>query len=141
MFASFPSFGNSAKNEREIPTSKGTENYEGLPLERVRTDSKGDTHVPFTSDQAGPSSILSNRSSNSSDSLVSNSAEGVQVPCLRGGLSGSCEETEPTETFQATGSGFSEAPSSYSEDNVTDVSGNNETVVDDVPGTCIELCK
>ena len=160
-FASFSSFGSSAENEREIPTSKGTENYEGLPLERVRTDSKGDTHVPFTSDQAGPSSNLGNTSSNSSDSLVSNNAEGVQVPCLRGGLSGSCEETEPTEMFQATGSGFSdgitsgktslntgsfeggisqEGHFSDSEDNVTDGGRNNETTVDDMQGTSIASC-
>ena len=160
-FASFSSFESSAESEREIPTSKGTENYEGLPLERVRTDSKGDTHVPFTSDQAGPSSILSNMSSNSSDSLVSNNAEGVQVPCLRGGLSGSCEETEPTEMFQATGSGFSDGITSGKtslntgsfeggisqeghfsdcEDNVTDGGRNNEITVDDMQGTSIASC-
>ncbi|XP_015765103.1 PREDICTED: uncharacterized protein LOC107344017 isoform X3 [Acropora digitifera] len=160
-FASISSFESSAENEREIPTSKSTENYEGLPLERVRADSKGDTHVPFTPDQAGPSSILSNTNSNSSDSLVSNSAEGAQVPCLRGGSSGSCEETEPTETFQATGFGFSdgitsgrtslntgsfeggisqEGHFSDSEDNVTDGSGNNETTVDDMQGTSVESC-
>ncbi|XP_044176831.1 uncharacterized protein LOC122959547 [Acropora millepora] len=160
-FASFSSFESSAENEREIPTSKGTENYEGLPLERVRADSKGDTHVPFTSDQAGPSSISSNTNSNSSDSLVSNSAEGVQVPCLRGGSSGSCEETEPSETFQATGSGFSdgitsgktslntasvdegisqEGHFSDSEDNVADGGRNNETTVDDMQGTSVESC-
>ena len=106
-YASFSSFKSSSENDREIPASRGTENYEGLPLERVRTDSKGDTHVPFTSVQAGPSSILSSTSSNSSDSLVSNSAEGVQVPCLRGGSSGSCE-VKPTEKIQATGSEFSD---------------------------------
>ncbi|XP_067051801.1 uncharacterized protein [Acropora muricata] len=159
-FASFSSFESSAENEREIPTSKGTENYEGLPLERVRADSKGDTHVPFTSDQAGPSSISSNTNSNSSDSLVSNSAEGVQVLCLRGALSVSWEETEPTEMFQATGSGFSDGITSDktslntasvdegisqghfsdSEDNVADGGGNNETTVDDLQRTSIESC-
>ena len=160
-FASFSSFESSAENESEIPTSKGIENYEGLPLERVRADSKGDTHVPFTSDQAGPSSIFSNTSSNSSHSLVSNSAEGVQMPCLRGGSSASCEETEPTETFQATGSGFSdgitsgktslntasvdkgisqEGHFSDSEDNVADGGGNYETTVDDMQGTSVESC-
>ena len=160
-FASFSFFESSAENEREIPTSKGTENYEGLPLERVRANSKGATHVPFTSDQAGPSSISSNTNSNSSDSLVSNSAEGVQVPCLRGGSSGSCEETEPSETFQATGSGFSdgiasgktslntasvdegisqEGHFSDSEDNVADGGRNNETTVDDMQGTSVESC-
>ena len=106
-YASFSSFKSSAENDREIPASRGTENYEVLSLERVRTDSKGDTHVPFTSVQAGPSSILSSTSSNSSNSLVSNSAEGVQMPYSRGGSSGSCE-VKPTEKIQTTGSEFSD---------------------------------
>ena len=160
-FASFLSFESSAENEREIPASRNTEDYEGLPLESVRNDGKGDTHVPFSSDEAGPSSILSSTSSNSSDSLVLNSAEGVNMACLRDDSSGFSEETEPTEMFLATGSGFSdgitsgntrlntgsfeeeiplEAQFSDSEDNVTDGVGNNETVVDDMQGTSIESC-
>ena len=159
--ASFLSFESSAGNEREIPASRDTEDYEGLPLESVTTDGKEDTDVSFSSDEAGPSSILSSTSSNSSDSLVLNSAEGVPVTCLRGGSPGSCEETEPTEMFLATESGFSdgitsgktslnagsfedeipqEAHSSDSEHNVTDVGANNETVVDDMQGTSVESC-
>ena len=158
---SFSTFDSSAENGREIPASRNTEDYEGLPLESVRNDGKEDTHVPFSSDEAGPSSILSSTSSNSSDSLVLNSAEGVNVTCLRGDSSGFSEETEPTEMFQATGSGISdgitsgktrmnigsfedeipqEAQFSDSEDNVTDCVGNNETIVDDMQGTSIESC-
>ncbi|XP_074627230.1 uncharacterized protein LOC141885240 [Acropora palmata] len=158
-FASFSSFESSAENEREIPVSRDTEDYEGLPLKSVRIDGKEDTYVSFSADKAGPSSILSSSSSKSSDSLVLNINDGVQVSCLRSGTSDSCNEAEPTEMFLATASGFSdgikkslnaggfedeiprEAHFSDSEDNVTDVSGNNETVVDDVPGTCIELCR
>ena len=158
-FASFSSFEISAENEREIPVSRDTEDYEGLPLKSVRIDDKEDTYVSFSADKAGPSSILSSSSSKSSDSLVLNNTDGVQVSCLRSGSPGSCNEAEPTEMFLATASGFSdgiktslnaggfeneiprEVHFSDSEDNVTDVSGNNETVVDDVPGTSIELCK
>ena len=124
--ASFSSFESSAENEKELPASRDTEDYKGLPLERV-----------------------------------SNEAEGVQVTCVRGSLSDSCEETEPTEVFLATGSGLSdgitsgqtssntgsseeeisqEAQFSDTKDNVTDVGGNNETIVDDVPGTSIASC-
>ena len=157
-FALFSSFESSAENEREIP-ALDTDDYEGLPLKSVRIDGKEDTHVSFSADQAGPSSILSSSSSNSSDSLVLNVADGVQVTCLRGGSPGSCKGAEPTGMFLATASGFSdgiktslnaggvedeipqEAHFSDSEDSVTDVSGNNETIVDDMPGTSIELCK
>ena len=155
-FVSVSSYESSAENEREIPALRGTENYEGLSLESVRTDGKEDTHNFFSSDQAGPSSILSNTSTNSCDSLVLNSAEGVQMPCLRAGSSGSCEETEPSEMFQVTASVFSdgiisgntslntgrfnraipqEVHFSDSEDNVTYGGGNNETVVDDMQGS------
>ena len=149
--ASFLSFESSAENKREIPASRDTE---ALPLKSVRIDGKEDTRVSFSADQAGPSSILSSSSSNSSDSLVLNIADGMQASCLRGGSPFSCNKAEPTEMFLATASGFSdgiktslndeipqEAHFSDSEDNVTDVSGNNETVVDDMPGTSIELCK
>ena len=160
-FASFLSFESSAENEREIPASRNTEDYEGLPLESVRTDGKEDTDVSFPSDQAGPSSILSSTSSNSSDSLVLNSAEGVNMTCLRDDSSGFSEETEPTEMFLATGSGFSdgitsgntrlntgsfeeeipqEAQFSDSEESVTDGVGNNETIVDDMQGTSVGSC-
>ena len=74
-YASFLSFESSAENEREIPASRDTEDYEGLPLESVRTDGKEDTGVSFSSDEAGPSSILSSTSSNSSDSFVLNFAD------------------------------------------------------------------
>ena len=67
------------RNENLTIIKEVTGNYEGLSPERVRTDGKRNTRVSSTSDQAGPSSILSNTSSNSSNSLVSNSAEGVQV--------------------------------------------------------------
>ena len=159
--ASFSSFESSAENEREIPASRDTEDYKGLPLESVRNDGKKDTRVLFSSDQVGPSSILSSTRSNSSDSLVLNSAEGVQATCLRSGSPGSCEEPGPTEMFLATGSGFSggmtsgktslniesfeeeipqEAHFSDSEDNVTVVGGNNETIVDNMQGTSVESC-
>ena len=161
LCVSFLTFESSTENKGEIPASRDTEHYEGLPLESVRTDCKEDTHIPCSSDQADPSSILSSTSSNSSDSLVLNSAEGVKVTCLRGGSSCSCEETESTEMFAATGSGFSdgitsgkeslntrsfeeenpqEAEFSDREDNVTDVGANNETIVDDMQGTSIESC-
>ena len=159
--ASFLSFESSAENEREIPASRYTKDYEGLPLERLRTDGKKDTDVSFSSDQAGPSSVLSSMISNSSDSLVLNIAEGVQVTCLRGGSLGSCEEAEPAEMFLATGSGLldgitsrktslnagsfedefpQQANLSDGEDNVIDVVVNNETVADDVQGTSVESC-
>ena len=105
---SFLSFESSAENEREIPASRDTEDYEGLPLESVRTDGKEDAHISFSPDQAGPSSILSSMSSNSSDSLILKITEGEQVTCSWNGSPGSCEETEPTEMFLATGSGFSD---------------------------------
>ena len=111
--------------------------------------------------QTGPSSILSSMISNSSDSLVLNIAEGVQVTCLRGSLLGSWEETEPAKMFLTTGAGFlggitsgktslnagsfddeirQQANLSDSEDNVIDVVANNETVVDDVQGASIDSC-
>ena len=114
--------------------------------------------MPFTSDLAGPSSILSSTSSNSCDSLVLNITEGVQVTCLRGGSPGSRKEMQPTEMFLATASGFSngmktsfdegsfedeipqEAHFSDSEENVTDVGGNSEIVLDNMHRTSIESC-
>ena len=159
--ASFSSFESSAENEREIPTSRDTEDYKGLPLESVRNGGKGDTRVLSSSDQVGSSSILSRTRSNSSDSSVLNSAEGMQVTCLRSGSPGSCEEPGPTEMFLATGSGFSggmtsgktslniesfeeeipqEAQFSDSEDSVTVAGGNSETIVDNMQGTSVESC-
>ena len=161
LCASFLSFKSSAENEREIPASRDTKDYEGLPLESVRTDGNEATNVSFSSDQADPSSILSSMISNSSDSLVLDSAEGVKVTCLRGSPPGSCEETERTQMSLASGSGFSdgitsgktrlntgsleeeipqEAQFSDSEDNVTDCVGNNEMIVDDMKRTSIESC-
>jgi len=82
--ASFLSFESSTENKRDIPSSRDTKDNEGLPLESGRTDAKEDTHISFSSGQADSSSILSSTSSNSSDSLVLNSAnqltEGSREP-------------------------------------------------------------
>ena len=83
-YASFLSFESSTENERDIPSSRDTKDNEGLPLESGRTDAKEDTHISFSSGQADSSSIMSSTSSNSSDSLVLNSAnqltEGIREP-------------------------------------------------------------
>ncbi|XP_015759568.1 PREDICTED: uncharacterized protein LOC107338833 isoform X2 [Acropora digitifera] len=99
--------------------------------------------------------------SNASDSLVLNSAEGEQVTLVRDGSSDSCEEMEPTKVFLPTGSSFSggissgktslntgsseeeipqQAQFSGTKDNVTDVGGNNETIVDDMLETSMASC-
>ena len=156
--ASFSSFESSAENERTISALRDTEDYKGLPLESLRNDGTEHNHIPISSDQAGPSSIFSSTRSNASDSLVLNSAEGEQV---RDGSSHSCEEMEPTKVFPATGSGFSGGISSgktslntgsFEEEipqqaqfpdtkgNVTDVGGNNETIVDDMLETSMASC-
>ncbi|KAK2566499.1 putative E3 ubiquitin-protein ligase RZFP34 [Acropora cervicornis] len=159
--ASFSSFESSAENERTISALRDTEDYKGLPLESLRNDGTEQHHIPISSDQAGPSSIFSSTRSNASDSLVLNSAEGEQVTFVRDGSSDSCEEMEPTKVFLATGSGFSggissgktslntgsfeeeipqQAQFSDTKDNVTDVGGNNETIVDDMLETSMASC-
>ena len=49
---SFLSFESAAEIEKEIPASGDIEDYEGLPLESLRTDGKENAHVPFTSDSS-----------------------------------------------------------------------------------------
>ena len=46
------SFESSAETEKEIPASGDIEDYEGLPLKRMRTNDKEYTHVPFSSDSS-----------------------------------------------------------------------------------------
>ena len=74
---SFLSFESSAEIEKEIPASGDIEDYEGLPLKRVRTDGKEETHVSFTSDSSSKTGnqLPSQQNSCEPDRLIEESRE------------------------------------------------------------------